>query len=286
MSYATQFFGKAARECRGSLDEDNPAMKELFSLVRQKTQVDLTDYKLPTIRRRIQRNMALKHIASIEDYVERMKKDRDEITFFIKFFLSGISHFFQEPQACSALKEHVLSLMRRKSSNGQVRALSLGCATGEEAYSMAILIEECMEEIGERRPYTVYSTHIDRDVINLARFGIFPSSILVEDVSKERLERFFEKKCNYHRVKSEIRSRVAFSVHNYMETMPHFSIDLVSIRAIAPYLNSGSQRRLTRSLSHSMNHGAILFLGMADSMAHFADLYSTLNPQWKIYSRK
>ena len=143
-----------------------------------------------------------------------------------------------------------------------------------------------MEELGTDLELKVYSTDIDRDALNLARTGLYPSSIAAEDVSPERLTQFFDKKDSYYQVKKEIRSKVLFSERDYLSRAPFTGIDLVSPRSIAIYLNSASQKMLVPLLYDVLNPGGILFMGTPDTVHQFSNMFTTLDSRWKIYERK
>ena len=286
MEYARIYFGKPAKERWEKLAQQHYDLQEIFTLVKERTGRDLSINKLTTIYRQIERRMSINRINSPEEYVRFLRENPAEIDSLHKFFLINVTHFFQNPPAYRILKNHLKENILRNKNRDTISAWTLGCATGEETYSLAILLQECQEELETKLDINVMATDIDQYSLNLARTALYPSSIAAEDVSPERLARFFDKKDSYYQVKKEIRDKVMFSQRDYLSMVPFAGIDLISPRSIVAFLNREAQKKLV-PLAHSiLNPGGILFLGLPDTIHEFPGLFGTLDPRWKIYERR
>ena len=286
MEYARTYFGKPARERWEKLARQHYDLQEIFTLVKKRTGRDLSINKLPTIYRQIERRMSINQINSPEDYVRFLHENPAEIDSLHKFFLINVTHFFQNPQAYHILKNHLKENILKKKTGDTVSAWTLGCATGEETYSMAILLQECQEEMKVKLETRVLATDIDQYSLNLAQTALYPSSIAAEDISPERLAKFFVKKDSYYQVKKGIRDKVRFSQRDYLSMVPFSSIDLISPRGIVAYLNREAQKKLVPLAYSVLNPGGILFLGLPDTIPEFPGLFGTLDSRWKIYERR
>lgn len=258
-------------------------LEKVFILVREHTGQDFSLYKRNTILRRIERRMAINRVRKLDDYVRFLQKGPEEAAILFKELLIGVTSFFRDPEAFQALKERGLrKILQNRSKNEAIRIWVPGCATGEEAYSVAMLAKECMEELQVRSELQVFGTDIDADAIEIARAGVYPQSISV-DLSEERLTRCFNKEDSSFRVKKEVRDKLVFAVQNVVSDPPFSRLDLVSCRNLMIYLTAELQRKLVPLFHYSLRPGGFLFLGTAETVGEFSDLFSTVDRKWKLF---
>ena len=218
-------------------------MRKIFFLIRSKMGHDFSNYKQNTILRRTERRMALHHIKQISDYVHYLEQKPDEIAALYKDMLITVTNFFRDTEAFEILGRKVLpELLESKPDGGTVRVWVAGCGTGEEAYSMAILLDETLTNLKKRLEVQVFATDLDSEGIELARTGLYSESIAA-DVSAERLQRFFVKEEAGCKVKKQIREMVVFAAHDLAKDPPFSKLDLVSCRNVLIYMNALLQKR-------------------------------------------
>jgi two-component system CheB/CheR fusion protein len=202
--------------------------------------------------------------------------------------LIGVTSFFRDPEAFAALEEQIIPrLFADKPAGGVIRVWSTGCSTGEEAYSLAILLQEHMESLRQRYTLQVFATDIDSRAIATARAGIFPAGIAA-DVSSERLARFFtaEPDGSAYRIHKGIRDLLVFSEHDLLKDPPFSRLDLLSCRNLLIYLNADLQKQLAAIFHYALKPGGILFLGTSESPGGSGDLFAVLDRKAKLYQRK
>ena len=254
-------------------------------LLRQYTGHDFSQYKPATLHRRIERRMTVNQIGNVTGYVSFLEQHPEEAQALFKELLISVTGFFRDKEAYIALKSHVKTLISQRSSTAPFRIWVPGCATGEEAYSMAMIARECLDELKHDMDIQVFATDIDEDAVNRGRSGVYPIGIGV-DVSPERLGRFFKQTGDTYVIKREIREKVVFAVHDLIKDPPFSKIDLISCRNLLIYLNSDLQARLLPLLCYSLNKDGILFLGSAETVGKHGDLFLVLNKKEKIYQQR
>ena len=258
-------------------------MNRLLMLLRSATGHDFSLYKKSTIGRRIERRMAQHDLADIEVYTRYLKEHPAEVQALFKELLINVTSFFRDPEAFAALKGDVLpQLLRDKPEDYVFRAWVPGCATGEEAYSIAILLREFMDETRQEFKVQLYATDLDDDAIAVARAGVYPPNIAA-DVAPERLRRFFVKDDAGYRVKKEIREMVVFAIQNVIKDPPFTRLDLVSCRNLMIYLEPELQNRLIPAFHYALKHGGVLFLSPSESIGSHPELFTAVNRKWKLY---
>jgi two-component system CheB/CheR fusion protein len=221
-------------------------------IVRSKTGHDFSLYKQSTIRRRIERRMTVHNIEDTETYARFLKENVSEVQLLFKELLINVTSFFRDPEAFALLKKDILpGLFAQKPENYGFRIWVPGCATGEEAYSIAILFREFMDETKQEYKVQIYSTDIDEDSIAVARSGLYPANIGI-DVSPERLRRFFIKEEAGFRIKKEIREMVIFATQNVVKDPPFTKLDLLSCRNLLIYLEPELQGRLIPTFHYAL----------------------------------
>ncbi len=264
------------------------ALQKIFSLIRAQTGNDFSLYKKSTVRRRIERRMSVHQIIDINTYVRFLQENPQEIDLLFRELLIGVTSFFRDPEAFDALKKGAFpEMMKYKQSEEPIRVWVVGCSTGEEAYSIAILLKEYLSEIKTKNNFKiqVYATDLDKGAIDVARQGVYPANI-AQDVTSTRLERFFIKEDDRYRVKKEIREMIVFAVQNVLVDPPFTKLNILSCRNLLIYLSSELQKKMMPLFNYSLNPGGILFLGSSESVGNFTDLFEPLDNKWKIFERR
>jgi two-component system CheB/CheR fusion protein len=272
---------KAEKDLRKSPD----ALQKIFFLIRNGTGHDFSLYKLNTIMRRIERRMAVHQIERLPDYVNYLRDNPPEVDMLFKELLIRVTNFFRDPKAFDFLCRKVLPHLLDHVSNEQLRVWVPGCSTGEEAYSLAIMIHEYLTEKKLDYKIQVFATDIDSEAIETARNGIYPESISV-DVSSDRLRRYFAKHDSSYRISKKIREMVVFAVQNIIKDPPFSRIDLISCRNLLIYLGNELQKKLIPLFHYSLKPEGILFLGSSETIGQFSDLFTTFDSKWKFFRPK
>jgi len=268
-----------------SPDGKQPFAKTLM-LLRTRTGHDFSLYKQNTIRRRIERRMGVHNLEDPEAYARYLAGNPSEVHLLFKELLINVTSFFRDPDAFEVLKTEILPPMfQDKPENYVFRVWVAGCATGEEAYSVAMIFRECMDTGRHQFKVQIYSTDIDEDAIAVARGAVYPANIAI-DVTPERLRRFFTKEETGFRIKKEIREMVVFAVQDTNKDPPFTRLDLLSCRNLLIYFEPELQNRLIPSFHYSLKPGGILFLSPSESIGRFTDLFTPVSRKWKIFSAR
>jgi two-component system CheB/CheR fusion protein len=258
-------------------------MSRILMLLRTGTGNDFSLYKKSTIGRRIERRMSQHNIENAEIYARYLKEHPAEVHLLFKELLINVTSFFRDAEAFVALKNDILPLLLKDKSESYVfRVWVAGCATGEEAYSIAILLRELMNETGQDYKTQIYSTDLDDEAIAVARAGVYPPNI-AQDVTPERLRRFFIKEDAGYRVKKEIREMVVFATQNIIKDPPFTKLDLLSCRNLMIYLKPELQNRVIPAFHYALKPGGVLFLSPSESIGNHVELFTPLNRKWKFY---
>ncbi|HWQ18736.1 MAG TPA: CheR family methyltransferase [Methanotrichaceae archaeon] len=263
------------------------ALARIFAMIRSRTGQDFSQYKRSTIMRRTERRMGLHQITRLEDYIRYLSENPQETEILAKEMLIGVTQFFRDPMAWERLKGSLLELIRSKPGGSMLRVWVVGCSTGEEAYSMAMLLQECLDTLrrtGEIQ-FQIFATDTDADAIDLARVGRYPANIEV-DVSPALLERFFIKEDGTYQVSQALRETVIFATHNVIRDPPFSRLDVLSCRNLLIYLSPEMQKRLISLFHYALNPDGILFLGTAESINTYRELFSTLDAKCKIFQSR
>lgn len=286
MSYVKHPYLKGVRRMEEKEKQFVSYIQKILSLVRLATGNDFSGYKPKTIRRRIERRMALHKIEAVSDYYRFLQENRDEVKLLFQELLIGVTQFFRDPAAFEALREKVVSkIVEQKKDESSVRIWIPGCSTGEEALSLAILFVETMEAMGIHLDMQIFATDLDIDAIARARRAEYPEAITA-DVSEERLKRFFTKKDGMYKVKSEIREMIVYAVQNLVSDPPFSKLDLVSCRNVLIYMDAALQKNILPLFHFTLNPSGYLFLGSSESVGGFSSLFSALDSKWKIFKVK
>jgi two-component system, chemotaxis family, CheB/CheR fusion protein len=260
-------------------------LRKILALVRSQTGHDFSLYKKTTLTRRIEKRMNLHGIEKISDYVRYLQENREEGELLSKDFLIGVTQFFRDPEAFDELKKTLPKYLKEMPEGGTFRAWIPGCGTGEEAYSMAITVLECLDELKRDLKVQIFGTDIDGEGINHARTGVYSSNI-AEDVSSDRLRRFFVKDEDCYRVKKEVREVIVFAVQDLTKDPPFTKLDVLSCRNFLIYLEAELQNMLLPLFHYSLKPGGILFLGTSETIGKSMDLFDVRDRKWKLYKAK
>lgn len=263
------------------------ALQKIFVILRARTEHDFSLYKKNTICRRIERRMNVHQIDDISDYVRYLQESEREAGILFKELLIGVTNFFRDPGAFEHLQTEILpKLLRGKPEDSAIRVWVAGCASGEEAYSVAIVLHECMEQSGRHFHVQIFGTDIDESAIAVARAGLYPESI-VADVGAERIQRYFTREEDgQYRVKKLIREMLVFAPQNVIKDPPFTKLDLLCCRNLLIYLGPELQRRLLPTFHYSLRPDGILFLGSSETIGTATDLFSMAHKKWKIFRSK
>lgn len=271
-----------AKEIAGSKIPD--AIQKIYILLRTHTGHDFSLYKQNTIYRRIERRMNIAQLNNLHDYTRLLQENPAEIENLLKEFLIGVTNFFRDPESFEVLKKILSELVKSKPDNGQIRIWVPGCSTGEEAYSIAIILQECMNEAKKYFNVLIFATDIDSNAIEKARIGSF--SGIASDVGKERLNNFFTPEGNLFHIRKEIREMLVFAPQSLIKDPPFTKLDLICCRNLLIYFNAELQKKIIPLFHYSLSRNGILFLGASETIGGFVDLFSMTDKKWKIYKRR
>jgi two-component system, chemotaxis family, CheB/CheR fusion protein len=257
----------------------------VLALLRTRLHFDFSSYKPGTLVRRVRRRMGLRHVERLPDYLQLLRSDPGEVTALFKDLLIGVTRFFRDPEAWHYLEEKLLpSLLRDREPGAPLRVWVAGCGTGEEAYSLGMLLIEQSRAAQWSGPIQVFASDVDKEALDIARTGIYPESIAA-DVPPGRLRQFFLKDGTHYRVSKELRETIIFAEHNLIVDPPFSKLDLISCRNLLIYLSADVQKRIISLLHFALTEGGHLFLGSAESIGSAEDLFDTVSKRWRIYRR-
>ena len=282
--YLDQSFYKRDK-IRQALKKDDVNMKNIFSLVKVRTGRDFSGYKLSTITRRIEHQMAVNSIDTVANYLKFLRENPTEIEALMKNFLIQVTSFFRDKEGFESLKQKICQMLKDKPEGSQLRAWVPGCSTGEETYSIAIIIMECIQESGHRYDLHVFGTDLDAEAIAIARAGTYPSAI-TKNIAQKRLDEFFSKVDNSYQIKKNVRENVIFAVHDIVTDPPYSRMDVISMRNLLIYFDSELQKKVVPMLQYALNERGLLFLGTSETIGEFTDLFNTLDTKYRIYQAK
>lgn len=262
-------------------------LPRIFTMLRNASGVDFTHYKMPTIRRRLQRRMVLHRITAVDQYVRYLQKNPEEVTALYRDLLIHVTRFFREPDSFKALSETVFPaiLANRQGSNDPVRVWVPGCATGEEPYSIAIALLEALGENASGVPIQIFATDVSEVAIEHARSGVYPENISA-DVSPERLRRFFMRVDGSYRISKSVRDLCVFARQDLTRDPPFSRLDLVVCRNVLIYLTAALQKRLMAVFHYALKPSGYLMLGAAETVGPTADLFTVADKRHRLYMKK
>jgi len=261
-------------------------LESVLALLRQGTGVDFAQYKFNTLVRRINRRMVLQRLDSLKQYVELLQRNPAELEGLYQDILINVTDFFRNPEAFETLKTVVLPrLMHERRRNDPLRIWSIGCSTGEEAYSLAMVVAEFLGEANNPLQVQIYATDLNGTAIDRARLGFYARSA-VQDVSPERLRRFFIESEGGYRISKSIRDMCVFARQNVLSDPPFSRMDLIACRNVLIYIEQQRQRKLVPMLHYALKPQGFLFLGSSETIGSYRDLFEAEDAKHKIYSKK
>ena len=288
LAYIAHVFGKTLLPSPPAQPKTENALKRIFILLRAQTGHDFSQYKPSTVNRRIERRMAVHQVDGVDSYVKYLQQTPFEVEALFRDLLIGVTNFFRDPDAFKLLEKQVIpKLFDNKPAGSVIRAWVAGCSTGEEAYSIAILLQERMDQLKGGYKVQVFATDMDSRAIAVARAGVYPTGI-AGDITPQRLAHFFklEPDGNAFRIQKSIRDMLIFSEHDVIKDPPFSKLDLVSCRNLLIYMGGELQKRLISLFHYALAPGGMLFLGTSETLGDFASLFTVLDRQAKLYQRK
>jgi two-component system CheB/CheR fusion protein len=278
--------GRPPRAEPESQEKPAHALDKILALIRNQTGHDFMLYKRNTVLRRIERRMNSHQIKTYPHYVRYLQENPQEIEQLFRELLIGVTKFFRDPEAFESLKTHLLPALQRMESDMTFRVWAPGCSTGEEAYSLAMTLMECLDEVdpGKYLKIQVFATDIHAESIDFARLGMYPENITA-DVSPERIQRFFQRVDGQYQVRKQLRDVVVFAVHNINRDAPFTRLDLLCCRNLLIYFSAELQKNLLPIFHYALNPSGLLFLGPSENLNGVQELFTSLDMRWKISRR-
>jgi two-component system CheB/CheR fusion protein len=268
--------GSAARPARG--------LDAVYRMLESEFGIDFNHYKPSTVTRRIERRLALAQSPNIDEYLQRLRVERDELDALYRDLLIGVTRFFRDVDAFRVLEERVLpDLLKREPRTVPLRFWVAGCATGEEAYSLAILVHDLMAVHGER-PVKIFATDVHRGSLDRAALAVYDDEA-VANVSAERLARYFTHAGGTYQVIPELRQMIVFAQHNVITDAPFTRLDLITCRNLLIYLQPAAQQRILSFFHFALNQNGTLFLGPSETLGPVAEGFETVEKHWQVYRK-
>jgi two-component system CheB/CheR fusion protein len=261
-------------------------LAQINALLRQHTGHDFSEYKDRTIIRRVQRRMQVLQIDDLSTFTERLRRDPAEVGRLFQDLLIGVTSFFRDPEAFAVLEREVIpALFARRSPDDTIRVWVPGCATGEEAYSLAMMLRDNTPR-GQGAPrLQIFASDIDEHALQIARAGRYPGAV-AKDIAPTRIDRYFQKEDGTLRVAAELREICLFSSHNLLRDAPFSRLDLISCRNLLIYLDSELQNRVIPLFHYALNPNGYLFLGSSENVTKHSRLFATIDKNHRIFQRR
>ena len=257
--------------------------RDLFALLRRTSGIDFRQYKPPTVRRRLLRRMALQRLTDVDAYLRFLREHPPEMAALCQDLLIHVTRFFRDPDSFRALEAHALPEILQERGDEPIRIWVPGCATGEEAYSIAIVLLEMLGERAAERKVQIFATDVSENAIDAARSGAYPMSISA-DVSPERLRRFFTKSDGGYRVSKILRDMCVFARHDLARDPPFSRLDLVVCRNVLIYLDTTLQRRVISIFQYALKQRGFLMLGAAETTGTHSG-FTPVDKKWRLYRK-
>ena len=283
----TEFPANAKSDGAMGSDVPTPALLRLYRLFRQRNNIDFSLYKPGTISRRLERRMRMAAESSVESYIDRAESDENEADLLFRDLLVEVTHFFRDEEAFEGLRTKIVPETLKKMEPGaELRAWVCGCATGEEAYSVAMVLHDCISKSSDKkRTFKVFSTDVHHKSLEIASNGFYPASCL-ETVPEEFRIKYFTKNNGICNIKREIRQSVIFASNDITRDPPFTRLDLICCRNVLIYLDPKVQKRVLSMFHFGLKTKGVLFLGPSETVGDLADEFSELDRHWRIYSKR
>ncbi|KUO65050.1 MAG: hypothetical protein APF83_10960, partial [Lutibacter sp. BRH_c52] len=271
---------------KGKIDNKNTDLKKIFQILLKKKNVDFSFYKLNTIKRRMLRRMLIHKIETIKQYAALLAKNDNELDLLFQDLLINVTEFFRDTEAFELLKKSVFpQLLKSKSPNEPLRIWVAACATGEEVYSIAMLLRELQGNKTKHIPFQIFASDLSAPAIEVARNGEYSINQL-KNVSPKRLQQFFIKSGNKYRISKTVRDVCVFAQHNILRDPPFSRMDFISCRNLLIYLDTTAQKKAISTFHYALNDGGFLMLGKSETIGTAEELFTIGDKKFKIYSRK
>lgn len=272
----------------GTEDEKDEIVSSILDRIRIATNIDFSYYKRSSLMRRIEKRMHATNSPNVARYYKYFNENEDELAALRKDLLIHVTNFFRDPEAFGIMAEQVLpQIIETKSQEKEIRVWTAGCSTGEEAYSLAMLITEQLDKISDGASFTVriFATDVDKQSIEYANFGVYPTSI-EGTVNAERLARFFVKQGDTYQVSKELRRMVVFAPHNLIKDPPFSNLDLITCRNMLIYLEGDMQSKVLSLFHFALNPSGFLFLGPSETIGRLNHLFEPYNSKWNFFQHR
>ena len=266
-------------------DQNEAALREVLAFLRARTGRDFSYYKRATIVRRVSRRMQINAVEGLSDYLSFLRTHPGECGALLQDLLISVTNFFRDRDAFAALEAHIPQIFKNKTPSDTVRVWAPACASGEEAYSLAMLVVEHARTLDAPPPIQIFGCDLDDSAVQLARAGVYPETIAA-DVSEERLRRFFTKEHRGYRVRREVREMVLFASHDLLRDAPFSRMDLISCRNLLIYLNPEAQKRVLDIFHFALKPHGLLLLGSSEAVDEGSALFAALDKKHRIYVQR
>ena len=258
-------------------------LQKILILIKNHTGHDFSLYKESTIGRRTKRRMYTHHFDKLDEYYNYIKEHPFEIDALFNDILINVTSFFRDPNAFDTFENKLISEVLDKKVNGDtVRIWVPGCSTGEEVYSIAMVIQKYIEKSGKNLEVRIFGTDIDGNAISTARSGSYTCAI-TSDINQNYLHEFFTKEDNNYKIKKNIRNLTVFAIHDILMDPPFSKLDIISCRNLLIYMNKDAQNKILSTFIYALKPEGILFLGHSESISSFTKSFIILDSKWKIY---
>lgn len=265
---------------------DEETLAHIYMTLKKASGIDFTHYKRNTVLRRIERRMAVSHCPTLTSFAKLVDNSLNETNLLIKDILFGVTRFFRDSEFFEKLKYGAIyNIIEHSDETVPIRIWSAGCSTGEEAYSLAILFREVLEETRLKRDIKIFATDVDAGAIETAGKGTFPESI-VDDVSAERLAKYFKKVNDQYQISKDIRKLIIFATHNMLSDPPFGKLDLICCRNVLIYFQPILQKGLFAIFHSALKNGGYLFLGKSETASEYAKVFTPFSIAEKIYMHR
>lgn len=285
VDYIKHPFVKQENKIENLLNSNQKQLAKVIGILRDEKGVDFSDYRENTIVRRLEKRISITRFTDINDYVNFLTKNPKEVDTLFNDLLIGVTRFFRDEKVFEQLETLVIpKLFSKKTDRGDIRLWVPACSTGEEAYSLAILLLEYMEKNDIRKDIKIFATDLDRRALEIASTGFYPDNI-ASDIKPERLAKYLTKNDNGFQVNEALRSIIIFAKHDILQDPPFLKVNLISCRNFLIYLKNEVQQRILATFHYSLNPNGFLFLGNSESLGAIAEDFKVINSKAKIFEK-
>lgn len=276
---------RSEAQAAGADRGDDGGFKKVLKLLHDHSGVDFSLYKSPTIQRRVARRLVLNKLETLTAYAKFLRGNTDELDALYSDVLVSVTSFFRNPEAFEVLQAKIFPKLLDQRGNDPLRVWTLGCSTGQEAYSIAMAFTECTDDQPRPRKLQVFATDLNNALIEKARHGLYAKTV-ADEISPERLRRFFVEEEGGYRVIKTLRESVVFARQNLIDDPPFSRMDLISCRNLLIYLEPSLQKKALPTFHYALKPNGFLFLGASESISGFTELFEPADRKQKIYSKK